>query len=293
MCFFLSTNSTQAQILKKLKNKVKEVAEESILDKVGQKVDQETDRAMDSILDIDPDYEPKSLEKFQKLMGGSDIPISESYQFNTAIVYDMSVTSNNITTNMLYQMWFSGNKGYFGSSVRSMEKSKGKEIPEVFTVLDEENNAIIMVMEEQNMIQVMSMSSIKELAEDMAKEDPELISNESVAIKNTGNKKKILGYNCEEFITETSQGKTTFWITKELELYQKNMFYNLNKSIGGNNFKVPDAAQGVLLEMNFLGTDKNNKGDVTKMVAKEINPINKAIDISKYQRLNLGGLMQD
>lgn len=293
MCFFLSTNSTQAQILKKLKNKVKEVAEESILDKVGQKVGQETDRAMDSILDIDPDYEPKSMEKFQKLMGGSDIPISESYQFNTTIVYDMSVTSNNKTTNMLYNLWFSSNKGYFGSSVRSMEKSKGKEIPEVFTVLDEENNAIIMVMEEQNMIQVMSMSSIKELAKDMAKEDPDLISNESVAIKNTGNRKKILGYDCEEFITETPQGKTTFWITKELELYQKNMFYNLNKSIGGNNFKVPDAAQGVLLEMNFLGTDKNNKGDVTNMIAKEINQINKAIDISNFQRLNLGDLMQD
>ena len=67
------------------------------------------------------------------------------------------------------------------------------------------------------------------------------------------------------------------------------MFYNLNKSLGGNTFgKVPNDAKGFMMEMSFEDKTKNEKG---RMLVKDIQEKTKSVEMGSYQFMNLSGLM--
>ena len=53
----------------------------------------------------------------------------------------------------------------------------------------------------------------------------------------------------------------SIWITDKLELFQKNMFYSINESLGGNTFKdIPKDAKGFMMEMHFENLVNGEKG---------------------------------
>ena len=147
---------------------------------------------------------------------------------------------------------------------------------------------MIILMEEQKMAQLISMSKIK----DIAVEENEIDANDTdfKRIKKTGNTKKILGYDCEEFMSENESNKFSFWVTKELALFQKNMFFNVSQSLGGNTFEdIPQEAQGFMMEMNYENLSNNEKGN---MIVVDIQNQDKTILMADYQLLNLGQFMQ-
>ncbi|MFD1314851.1 DUF4412 domain-containing protein [Namhaeicola litoreus] len=283
--FLFQINSIQGQILKKLKNKVQQAAEESVLNKLGEKVYQKTDKQMDSLLNIDPNYQSQTNEKLGKLLEGSNIPVADQYRFDTRVIYDLETTHKKEKTTMENTFWLSNSGQYFGSAIKMNEVKQEGELPEIFTILDEEHEAILIFMEEQKIVQTMSMKSISDLVE----EDESI--DQTINIKQTGNTKTILGYTCEEFVSETPDAKTTMWITQDLELFKKNMFYNLNKSLGGNKLIIPEAAKGMMMEMTMVGLSKDTQGDITKMTVRQIDAKEKAIDLKNYQKMNLGNMM--
>ena len=286
ICFmFFPLNPIQGQILKKLKNKVQQAAEESVLNKLGEKVGQETDKQMDSLLNIDPDYESQTSENLGKLLSGSSIPVADQYSFDTRVVYDLETIHKKEKTLMENTFWLSKDAQYFGSEIKMKETNQNNELTEIFTILDEDHQAILIFMEEQKIVQTMSMQSISDL------ELNEAQINGTIDIKRTGKTKNILGYACEEFVSVTPDAKTSMWITQELELFKKNMFYNLNKSLGGNKINVPNEAKGMMMEMTVEGLNKNTMGDVTKMTVKQIDHQDKTIVLKNYQRMNFGNLM--
>lgn len=286
VCFILiPLNPVQGQILKKLKNKVQQAAEESVLNKLGEKVGQETDKQMDSLLNIDPDYESQTSENLGKLLSGSSIPVADQYSFDTRVVYDLETIHKEEKTVMENTFWLSKDAQYFGSEIKMKETKKMDELPAIFTILDEDHEAILIFIEEQKIVQTMSMQSISDLVQD------ETLTDGKIDIEKTGNKKAILGYDCEEFVSVTPDARTSMWITQELELFKKNMFYNLNKSLGGNKINIPEKAKGMMMEMTVEGLSKNTQGDITKMTVKQIDKQDKTITLKNYQRMNLGNLM--
>ena len=106
---FLSVNSLEAQLLKKLKNRVKEATEDVIAEKAAEKAAQESEKMLDSLLEIDPDYEPQYQQQLQQMMaaGSENIPVEESYLFNTKIIYKMTASDKNESSVVNYEMWFS------------------------------------------------------------------------------------------------------------------------------------------------------------------------------------------
>ncbi len=223
--------SADAQILKKLKKKVQQATEDVIVEKAAQKTAQETGKAMDSLLNIDPDYQQKNKEQWEQMFGqgGADIPIEENYRFDTNVLYTMEFSSDDNNSVVDYSMWFSDKDNYMATQVSNMqsESAKNQEMPmSVLSVIDDKNKAMVILMEEQKIAQVVSMEKIKDLSvEETADEG---LDSSFKAVEKTGNSKKILGYDCEEFMSENADTRFTFWVTQDLEIYQKNMFFNIS-----------------------------------------------------------------
>jgi len=293
MSLLFFSGSADAQILKKLKRKVQQATEDVIVEKAAQKTAQETGKALDSLLEIDPDYEQKNKEQYERMFGqgGADIPIENSYQFDTNVLYTMEFSSNDENSVVDYSMWFSDNHSYMATQVSSMQSGskESQEMPaSVLSVIDEKNKAMIILMEEQKIAQVISMEKIKGISD--AENSSEGLDPSFEAVKKTGKSKKILGYDCEEFSSENADSKFTFWVTQDLDVYQKNMFFNMSKSLGGNSFQnIPQEAKGLLMEMNFEHKTKNENG---KMVVKEIRKESKSINTDGYQFMNLSQFMK-
>ncbi len=288
----LSFNSTQAQLLKKLKKRVQEATEDVIVDKAAEKAAQETGKAMDSLLQIDPDYQPYSDAQLQQFMvqDSSDLPMEASYDFNTRVTYQMEFSSKDNSSIVEYVMWFSENENYMGTQVKninSKEKDQQDMPTSMLSVIDEKNQTMIIFMEDQKMAQVLSMEKIKNISE--AENEEENINTDFEGLKKTGKTKKILGYTCEEFVAANDENKFSIWITDELELFQKNMFYSINESLGGNTFaNIPKDAQGFMMEMHFENLVNGEKG---KMIVTDINKQSKSINTSEYQYMNLSQFM--
>ena len=63
--------------------------------------------------------------------------------------------------------------------------------------------------------------------------------------------------------------------------------------MGGNNFELPEYANGFMLEMYFVGTTKENTGDTMSMIIKDIQKKSKTVTMQNYQLMNLSGLMKN
>ncbi|MDZ7612611.1 MAG: DUF4412 domain-containing protein [Flavobacteriaceae bacterium] len=207
----------------------------------------------------------------------------------------MKTVTDGKPVNMDYSLWFSSDENYMGMVVENIktESDQNNQMPGMLTILDEGNQAMIIIMEEQKIAQLMSMESIKKMAKDIDEEGLKDNKTEAYKVQKTGKSKKILGYTADEYQSQTDDGKITYWITQDLKFYQKNMFYSMNQSMGGNNFELPEYANGFLLEMHFVGTAKDNTGDTMTMTIKDIQKKNKTITMGDYQRMNLNGLMKN
>jgi hypothetical protein len=287
----LSFNSLQAQLLKKLKKRVQETTEDVIAEKAAQKAAQESGKALDSLLDIDPEYQANYEKQLNIMMaGGNDsIHTEDSYEFKTQILYRMTTTGKDKTSEVDYEMWFDNDAPYMATRVVDNKNSDPRDMPaSVLTIMDNKNNAMIVLMEKQKMAQVISMKKMKDVA--TAENETEQIETELPEIKKTGNTKKIMGYQCEEFVSENKTSKYSFWVTRELALFQKNMFFNMSKSLGGNTFDhIPEDAQGLMMEMNYEDFEQQEKGS---MKVVDIQKTQKSVSMSDYQLMNMGNWMQ-
>ena len=287
---FFSINSLQAQLLKKLKKRVQEATEEVVIEKVAEKSAQETGKAMDSLLDIDPDYQSNYQNQMNQMMlaGGEPIPVEDSYTFDKKVMYKMEISGEDKPSVVNYEMWFSDNAEYMGTRVEGNETKDSHDMPSsVLSILDEKNKAMIVLMEEQKIAQVLSMDKIKELAIEENKKDS--VDTNFNSIKKTGRTKKILGHTCEEFTSANETNSFSFWVTAELDLFQKNMFFNLSNSLGGNSFNtIPEEAKGFMMEMHFEDADSKEKGTMTVI---DIQDVKNTIKMDEYQLMNLGQFM--
>jgi len=289
---FSFSNETNAQFLKKLKKRVQQAAEETIIDKTAEKAAQETGKKMDSLLEIDPNYQAKNEEQLQKMLmqTGENIPVEEVYSFNTNVIYQMNFISDNKPSTIDYSMWFSDNENFMASEMKNITsgKTNDRQMPlGMITIIDDKNKALIMILEDQKIAQIISMNKIKEIA---IEEEDESLNASFSNIKKTGKSKKILGYYSEEFQTQTEDEIMSFWVTQDVKLYQKNMFLNLSESLGGNKFQnIPNAAKGFMMEMHFENISNGEKGS---MVVTGITKKTKTIRTNDYQLMNLSGFMQ-
>lgn len=287
---FISINNLEAQLLKKLKKRVQEATEEVVIEKVAEKSAQETGKAMDSLLDIDPDYQSDYQNQLNQMMiaGSESVPIEDSYSFDKQVMYKMEISGEDKPSIVNYEMWFSDSSEYMATRVQGNESPDSRDMPSsMLSILDEKNKAMIIIMQEQKIAQVLSMDKIKDIA--IEENEKDSVQTDFNSIKKSGRTKKILGHTCEEFISTNESNTFSFWVTQELEMFQKNMFFNISQSLGGNSFStVPEEAKGFMMEMKFENTETNEKGSMTVI---DIQTLENNINMNEYQLMSLGQFM--
>ena len=281
----MGIGNAEAQILKKLKKKVQQATEEVLTDKAAEELAEETEQALDTF------FSDANEERRQQMMDSiltqqeAPIPTEKAYHFNTKVIYEMITEQDGVRSEVAYNMWFSDQEQYMGTQVSASDPASEEDIPAtMMTILDDKNQAAIILMEEQKIAQAIGMERL------YAVDVEEGTDTYFESLEKTGKTKKILGYDCDQYLASNADMVCTFWITNDLEIYREDMFFNLNKSLGGNTFgKVPDGAKGFLMEMSFEHKSKNEKG---RMLVKDIQEKNNTIEMNSYRFMNLSNLMQ-
>ena len=154
------------------------------------------------------------------------------------------------------------------------------------TILDYENDAMIMIMEDQKMAQVMSMDMLTKNIK-TNKENGETQSE--MSLSKTGKTKDILGHNCEEYMVSSEDMNGTLWIAPEMETFNHSIFKNMGNQSFASNTQFADL-KGMMMEMDMqVKEGKGKKESDMKMNIVSINEQSTDIAMANYRTINLGG----
>lgn len=233
------------------------------------------------------EYDPAQIQKkIMSMMGGDveKIETADSYSFTTEVVYEMISIVEDKPTTMDYTILLNPGKEYMATKMGSMtqEGKKTKMPMNMTTIMDFHNNAMIMIMEEQKMANVMSMDMINDVAEN---EEPQ----KEAAITKTGNTKEILGYKCEEYQIRSEDTEGSIWIAPDIEAYDQSFLKNIGNSAFANETELMEL-KGLMMEMEMtVKSGKKNTSTDMKMNVIRFEEKETDIVMSNYQSLSLGG----
>ena len=235
-------------------------------------------------------------EKYMKMMGGgAPVEVADAYTFTKKVRYHVISDAKEQKGSMDYILWLNPEKGYTGWQLSNFKDESGINDSgdrSVITILDNEREAMIMLMPEKKMATVIS-TTVPEGMGDNTVQGEGTGGEKDVTIKKTGRTKEILGYPCEEFEVITPESHSNVWVTKELEAYNSALFKGMRESplSMDNAFKE---MQGMMMEMIAV-TKEGKTGDkvTVTMKAVEIGDEPVTFNMSEYQKMNVGGAPAD
>ncbi len=323
--FSLISFHGNAQLLNRLGNAAKKSAKNTASRKAEEKVEEETEKATEKAIDkffnkMDKKISEKSkktesgetddengdnsttesngqdFDDESKLNTAPPPDIESSYHFTQKIVYKMSSVDKKEGANTLeYILWFPDNEKYMATQMGEMTveengQEKAGEAMQMFTIMDNKNLAMITIMEEQKMAQIIPMDGASEAIEEKVEENVEEGKYEQPDVKKTGRTKKIIGYSCYEYVSSSVDGDATFWLTDEVDMINSSSFNSFGNAFGEdvNDFELPDGTHGFMMEMHFKTKSSNSEQGEATIEVTEIKKEKKEVLMSNYQVLNMG-----
>ncbi|WP_437394925.1 DUF4412 domain-containing protein [Flagellimonas lutimaris] len=297
ICSLAVSFSTQAQFLKKLKKKAKEAVERTIMERVDKEVSKGTDNSIDSLKQIGKGNKKdstnigeteKNLDQkkndakeaaIQKKMAGmlagaSGLKgIPEVYKFSYRAT--MKITTQKEDTEIQY--WMEPGQRYFGNRY-----DQGDTNTATVTVMDMENQAMVMFTDDGKRKTAMKIPSSKKMMEKLTKKMEEKNQKAMEDIKITPiADKTILGYTCKGYQITSKDGISKVWITNETPVGYLGGIANaesLPSSI------LPLGENTMFMEMQFESTKK--KKDNFSMVCTELKEEGMTIKKEEYTTMS-------
>lgn len=309
ICFFMMGH-TNAQFLKKLKKKAKEAVERTVLERTDEEVSKGTDKAIDSITqgkkgnktaknkttgstmggntsknigetekNLGQQKQDKAKEAaIQKKMAGmlagaSGLKgIPDVYEFSYRAT--MKITTQKEDTEIQY--WMEPGQRYFGNKYDQGQTNS-------ITVMDMENQAMVMFNDDGERKTAMKIPSSKKMIEKLTKKMEEKNQKAMEGIKITPIADKvILGYVCKGYQITSKDGISKVWITNETPVGYLGGIANaenLPSSI------LPLGENTMFMEMQFESAKK--KKDNFSMVCTELKE--EGMTIKKEEYATMGG----
>ncbi|MBS3915326.1 MAG: DUF4412 domain-containing protein [Bacteroidetes bacterium] len=193
----------------------------------------------------------------------ADCNPKEVYKFDGSLTMKMSTySSNHDTTHITAKSFISKTEKYMGMSMQGMA---GMGEGGMNMVLDLKDSITYMLMEISGEKHGMCMDMNSPMVKAKVKEMKGDSSFDFTKYKKTGNTKKILGYNCEEFKYQDKNKTQIFWITKDGGDWWKafNQVWN-----NDNGLVTAKGFEGMLLAMQM--TDKKQNVNMN-MEVTELN----------------------
>ena len=300
MCCLAITYSAEAQFFKKLKKKAENAVERTIMNRTDEEVSKGTDNAIDSITKGGKGKKnkkdaPKNIGETEKnidstkqqnkakeaamqkkmagLFGGSDLKgVPEVYEFSYKAT--MKISSQKDETEIQY--WMEPGQRYFGNKYDEGQTNS-------ITVMDMENQAMVMFNDDRERKTAMKIPSSKKMIEKLAKKMEEKNQKAMEDIKITPIADKvILGYVCKGYQITSKDGISKVWITNETPVGYLGGIANaenLPSSI------LPLGENTMFMEMQFESAKK--KKDNFSMVCTELKK--ESMSIVKAEYSTMGG----
>jgi len=261
LLFCIST--TEAQFLKKLKEKVEKKVEHAVTENISNKAAREANKSLNKMWDT-------KLKNSPIPMGANRVDISEvpqSYDFNWEYQLNMETKDGDIDMTYLLKE----DAPYFGMR---MPQAEG-----MFMILDMNNKLSIMYFSsgENNFITASKIDDLSNTEED---------SNpyQDAELKKIGTK-DILGYECQGYEAETEEYIITFYVTQEAPISFANMYSDEKSNIPkGWNADWLEDEDALMMEMQMI--DKNNENRNANMRCTGLEK--KSFSINKEDYASLG-----
>jgi len=260
--FTLSELPAEAQFLNRLKKSIQRGAEEAVLDKAEEESYNQTDKALDKM--FENSMKKYSVDSNRLFIAKEELPPKYDFDWN------YQLTMNSQDSGMVMDFYLSEDGNYFGSSSEQMSEMK--------MVIDSEQKAMVMYMENdgEKMAMAMKMPEKRPNYEDTVFDD-------SFTFKKTGNTKKIMGYHCEEFTGENPEYKFVTYITQEAKV-DFGDFYKMDRKrlpVGFDPDWLKDG-KGLMMEMEMIEKNKK-KNKITTIVCTRLEPFNFTLNNGEYQ----------
>jgi len=218
--FLLTSFSVNAQFINKIKNAAERGVSRAIEKKVESEMEKIARRKLDKMFkDVYGTDDPSSIPTvdIEKMMSSiyNDIEVDESYEFEGYAILEITGMDEKGKQNepIFLTSYFSENSKITGMKFTDSEK---KEDGTYVLIYDFNRNAGITLLENEGEKMRMTFAyDYASMSESVMADQAEGKENlEDVSFKKTGNSKTILGYECEEYLIETEENITHYWVTK-------------------------------------------------------------------------------
>jgi len=248
--------SSEAQIWKRLKNKAKEAAEKKLEEKASEAIQQKAEQMVEDSWNEIFGALPQDSSSGGRLpfTMNSNVKTEDTYQFNIVTTMELESVQKNGQKDppgtML--MYFNKDKNYTGTRFINEEMDKKSE--DLVIIYDFDNSAMLMLMSSdkdnfsfaydwKNTLST-TPDSVDTSAEDINWDD----LDEWQGYSRIGTK-KIAGYSCDGYLSQTDEYKTEVWVTRDEDYGMENMF-KANANAKQLKENLPDNyPYGMLMEM--------------------------------------------
>jgi hypothetical protein len=266
----ISIPNANAQLLKKLKDKVQQSTERAVERKVDEKIEQSTEAAVDSIFES-----PKKIKK-QKRTGSKtkqepqttvfpgnilsgEAKYEETYIFPVTATIEVEDVNANLKKTTMKQAY--GKQAL----LTEMEKN-GDPI-----IIDMKNQSAILLDINKGVAQVMSLEWMQKMMGDQSITSED-IANIAPKVKKTGKTKVMNGYTCHEYHTTYEEGSINAWYAPDVKFeyqdYLRGMAKMFSKKKEENPMQLLNTDYGYVMEMTFFNKESKKQNSM-KVIALE------------------------
>lgn len=222
LVFLAFSPNGQAQFVNRLKNAAERGISRAIEKKVESEMEKVARRQLDkmfkNVYGIDPS-DSANNERINQIMQSvySDVDVAESYNFDGFSTIQFSGIDENGKDIEPFQLtsYLSSDPKITAMEFKGEETKKSEEGK--FTLIYDFNLNVavtLMVNEGQQMRMAYGYDAEMLSAPVETPNEAGAATNESVKFEKTGNTKTILGLQCDEYLIETDENTTLYWVTQ-------------------------------------------------------------------------------
>lgn len=266
----ISIPNANAQLLKKLKDKVQQSAERAVERKVDEKIEQSTEAAVDSIFES-----PKKIKKQKRTKSktkqepqtkafpgnilSGEAEYEQSYIFPVTATIEVEDVNANLKKTTMKQ-------GYGKEALLTEMEKNGDPF-----IIDMKNGSAIMLDISSGIAQVMSLEWMGKMMgnQDISSQEA---SDVVPSVKKTGKTKMMNGYTCHEYNITYDGGRINAWYAPDVKFdyqdYLRGMSKLFSKKKEENPMQLLNTDYGYVMEMTFFNK-QSKKQNSMKVVALE------------------------
>jgi hypothetical protein len=258
LMLFISIQTSQAQFLKKLKQRVEQTVENTVIEKTADKAAEKTANTLDKAFDMNPFGSEGSKEKADPSL------VADVYDFTWK--YSLKMTSKQ--GDIIFDYYLKPDAPYFGFTSATMEN--------MFTVMDNGHKITTIFMESQGN----NMGMVTQMPDNL---DLEETNDESAAFEITSlPDKTINGYHCKGVNTTNGNFEMDMYFTNEAEISFDDIYKNQKTKIPSQIKDFFNKDEKVLMIYMDMKNLKNKKENVI-MECIGLEEVSKSIQKSDYK----------